>query len=62
MQREFTSIEINMDPGVGIYIYVYYSSFDEGIQRKQKNDKRRAITVKVTLTSARCDAVFHIRR
>ena len=50
-----------------LYIYIYpiyiYSSYDETIQRKQsaKYRKRRAITVKVTLTSARCDTVFHIR-
>ena len=45
------------------YIYIY-SSYDETIQRKQSAQyrKRRAITVKVTLTSARCDTVFHIRR
>ena len=38
-----------------IYIYMY-SSYDETIQRKQSAQyrKRRAITVKVTLTSARC--------
>ena len=50
-----------------IYIYMYiciYSSYDETIQRKQSAQyrKRRAITVKVTLTSARCDTEFHIRR
>ena len=48
-----------------IYIYIYiHSSYDETIQRKQSAQyrKRRAITVKVTLTSARCDTVFHIRR
>ena len=43
-----------------IHIHVY-SSYDETIQRKQSAQyrKRRAITVKVTLTSARCDTVFH---
>ena len=50
-----------------IYIYIYtyiYSSYNERIQRKQcaQYRRRRAITVKVTLTSARCDTVFHIRR
>ena len=48
-----------------IYIYTYiYSSYDETIQRKQSAQyrKRRAITVKVTLTSARCDTVFYILR
>ena len=46
-----------------IYIYIY-SSLDERIQRKQRSQycKRRAMTVKVTLTSARCDTVFHIRQ
>ena len=41
-----------------------HSSYDERIQRKQSAQyrKRRAITVKVTLTSARCDTVFYIRR
>ena len=37
-----------------IYIYIYiYSSYDEGIQRKQSAQyrERRAMTVKVTLTS-----------
>ena len=40
-----------------------YSSYDEKIQRKQSAQyrKRRAITVKVPLISARCDTVFHIR-
>ena len=44
-------------------IYIY-SSYDEWIQRKQSAQyrRRRAITVKVALTSARCDTVFHIRR
>ena len=52
-----------------LYIYIYiphtyiyiYSSYDETIQRKQSAQyrKRRAITVKVTLTSARCDTVSH---
>ena len=38
-----------------VYVYIYiYSSYDERIQRKQS-----AITVKVTLTSTRCDTVFH---
>ena len=42
-----------------IYIYISLSSYDETIQRKQSAQyrKRRAITVKVTLTSARCDTV-----
>ena len=47
------------------YIYIYiYNSYDERIQRKQSAQyrKRRAITVRVTLTSARCDTVIHIRR
>ena len=46
-----------------LYIYIY-SSYGERIQRKQSAQyrKRRAITVKVTLSSARCDTVFHIRR
>ena len=46
-----------------IAIYIY-SSYDERIQRKQSAHyrKRRAITAKVTLTSARCDTVIHIRR
>ena len=46
-----------------IYIYTY-SSYDERIQRKQSAQyrKRRAITAKVTITFARCDTVFHIRR
>ena len=41
-----------------------YSSYDERIQRRQSAQyrKRRATIVKVTLTSARCDTVFHIRR
>ena len=41
-----------------------YSSLDERSQRKESAQyrKRRAITVKITLTSARCDNVFHIRR
>ena len=41
-----------------------YSGYDERIQRRQSAQyrNRRAITVKVTLTSARCDTVFHIRR
>ena len=45
------------------YVYIH-SSYDERIQRKQSAQyrKRRAIIVKVTLTSARCDTVFHIRR
>ena len=44
------------------YYILLYSSYDETIQRKQSAQyrKRRAITVKVTLTSARCDTVFHI--
>ena len=49
----------------GIYIYIYiHSSYDERIQRKQSAQyrKRRAITVRVTFTSARCDTVFHIRQ
>ena len=48
-----------------IYIYIYqHSSYDERIQRKQSAQyrKRRAITVKVTLTSARYDTVFRMRR
>ena len=48
-----------------MYIYIYiHSSYDERIHRKQRSQyrKRGAITVKVTLTSARCDTVFHIRR
>ena len=48
-----------------IHIYIYiYSSLEERIQRKQsaQYSKRRATTVKVTLTSARCDTVFHTRR
>ena len=48
-----------------MYTYIYiHSSYDERIQRKQSAQyrKRRAITVKVTLTSARCDTVFYIRR
>ena len=55
----------NVKTTIYIYIYIYiYSSYDETIQRKQSAQyrKRRAITVKVTLTSARCDTVFHIRR
>ena len=43
-----------------IYIYIYiHSSYDERIQRRQSAQyrKRRAITVKVVLTSARCDTV-----
>ena len=46
-----------------MYVYIY-SSYDEGIQRRQSAQyrKRRAITVNVTLTSACCDTVFHIRR
>ena len=43
-----------------IYIYIYIqSSYDERIQRRQSAQyrKRRAITVKVVLTSARCDTV-----
>ena len=41
------------------YIYILYSSYEERIQRKQcaQYRKRRAITVKVTLTSARCAEV-----
>ena len=40
------------------------SSYDERIQRKQSAQyrKRRAITVKVSHTFARCDTEFHIRR
>ena len=43
-----------------IYTYIH-SSYDERIQRKQSAQyrKRRAITVKVTLSSARCDTVSH---
>ena len=47
------------------YIYIYiHSSYVERIQHRQsaQHRKRRAITVKVTLTSARCDTVFDIRR
>ena len=54
---------MNIELFIGTYIYIYSSS-DERIQRKQSAQyrKRRSITVKVTLTSARCDTVFHIRR
>ena len=46
-----------------MYIYIH-SSYDERIQRRQSAQycKRRAITVNVTFSSARCDTVFHIRR
>ena len=50
---------------ITVYIYIYInSSYDERIQRRQSAQyrKRRTITVNVTLTSARCDTVFHIRR
>ena len=45
-------------------IYITYGSYGEKIQRKQSVQYRklRAITVKVTLSSARCDAEFHIRQ
>ena len=45
------------------HIYIY-SSYDERIQRKQSAQCRirRAISGNATLTSARCDTVFHIRR
>ena len=47
-----------------IYIYIYtVATTKEFSENKVLNIvKRRAITVKVTLTSARCDTVFHIRR
>ena len=43
------------------YIYIY-SIYDQRIQRKQNAQyrKRRAMTVKVTLTSARCDCLYYI--
>ena len=55
-------VYIHMYTKIYMYIYIYiYSSYDETIQRKQSAQyrKRRAITVKVTLTSARCDTVSH---
>ena len=44
-----------------IYIYIYISCCDKRIQRRQSAQycKRRAMTVKVTLTSAHCDSVSH---
>ena len=53
----------SLDSIIIVYIYIH-SCYDEIIQRRQiaQYRKRRAITFKVTLTSARCDTVFHIRR
>ena len=47
-----------------VYIYIYIvATTKEFSENKVLNIvRRRAITVKVTLTSARCDTVFHIRR
>ena len=52
-----------------LYIYIIYTYIYILVTTKEFSEnkvlnivKRRAITNKLTLTSARCDTVFHIRR
>ena len=45
-----------------VYIYIVVTTKEFSENKVLNIVKRRAMTVKVTLTSARCDTVFHIRR
>ena len=44
------------------YIYIVVTTKEFSENKVLNIVKRRAITVKVTHTSARCDTKFHIRR